>query len=62
MSQDSPPVRAPTRTCPRCGVAMVGRKADARSAGDDTFECALCSTVVTFPFEEQPSRIRKRAS
>jgi hypothetical protein len=41
---------------------MVGRKADARSAGDDTFECALCSTVVTFPFEEQPSRIRKRAS
>jgi hypothetical protein len=33
---------------------MVSRKTDARSAGDDTYECVFCRTVVNFPFEENP--------
>ena len=56
MTKDQPL----TRTCPRCGVAMVGRKADQRSAGDDTFVCVLCGTVVTFPFDERPPRTSER--
>jgi predicted RNA-binding Zn-ribbon protein involved in translation (DUF1610 family) len=48
MSEDRPPVR----DCPRCGVAMVSRKTDARSVGDDTYECAFCGTVVNFSFEK----------
>jgi hypothetical protein len=31
---------------------MVSRKTDARSAGDDTYECVFCGTVVNFQFEE----------
>jgi predicted RNA-binding Zn-ribbon protein involved in translation (DUF1610 family) len=47
--------RLPVRDCPRCGVAMVSRKDDARSVGDDTYECVFCGTVVNFPFEESKS-------
>ena len=44
--------RPPLRNCPRCGVAMVSRKADERNVGDDTYECVFCGTVVNIPFEE----------
>jgi hypothetical protein len=54
--------RPPIRNCPRCGVAMVSRKADARSAGDDTYECVFCGTVVNFPYDEgKPDKPAVRA-
>ncbi len=37
------------RTCPFCGVWMVVRKADRDDATNDTFECALCRTVIHVP-------------
>lgn len=52
--------RLPARTCPRCGVAMVGRKADPRSTEEDTFECPLCATVVSYPFDERPPKTVRR--
>ena len=44
------------RTCPFCGVWMVVRKADREGAANDTFECALCRTVIYVPRQdEQPA-------
>jgi hypothetical protein len=39
------------RSCPFCGVWMVVRKADRKDAANDTFECALCGTVIHVPGE-----------
>ncbi len=44
------------RTCPLCGVWMVVRKADRTSAANDTFECALCRTVIYVPRENERPR------
>ena len=50
------------RPCPRCGVAVIGRKSDPRSGDNDTFECVLCRTVVSYPFEETRAKKTDRAS
>jgi hypothetical protein len=42
MSTDQPG----HRSCPFCGVWMVVRKSDRKGAANDTFECALCRTVI----------------
>ncbi len=40
------------RICPFCGVWMVVRKADREGAANDTFECALCRTVIYVPRDD----------
>jgi hypothetical protein len=41
---------------------MVGQKTDPRSADCDMFECVLCHTVVTFPFEQQMSKKAEKSA
>jgi hypothetical protein len=51
------------RSCPLCGVWMVVRKADRKGAANDTFECALCRTVIHVPREgEKPQETPAEAA
>lgn len=38
---------------------MVGRKADQRSTGHDTFECPLCRTVIAYEIDDRPAEPRR---
>ena len=44
LSTDRPTLR----TCPLCRVAMLGSKSREDLAGDDTFTCLRCDTVLTY--------------
>ncbi len=44
------------RSCPFCGVWMVVRKADRNGVANDTYECALCRTVIHVPREGEKAK------